>query len=133
MTRFLAPRFVLLWGVIYGNSLEETTASYFWNQQPFLTFGAVEPLLTDTSLLQESMLTSKGDLSFFMYSGITSYNKTNMQFYHINIIEIPGELSSENVISLSSHVKITALLWLHNNLCLSQRKMKWFGLSLVFI
>ena len=37
---------------------------------------------------------------------------------------------------LSSHVKISPLLWLHNNSCLSHQKtikVKWFGISLVFI
>ena len=37
---------------------------------------------------------------------------------------------------LSSHVKISLLLWLHNKSCLSHQKtnkVKWFGISLVFI
>ena len=34
-------------------------------------------------------------------------------FYYINTNEIPGELSSENIIS--SHVKITCYLFSHNN------------------
>ena len=54
--------------------------------------------------------------------------------FYINTNEIPGELLCENLIS--SHVKISPLLWLHNKLCLSQQKtikVKWFGMSLVFI
>ena len=54
--------------------------------------------------------------------------------YYINTNEIPGELSRENLIS--SHVKISPLLWLHNKSRLSHQKtikMKWFGISLVFI
>ena len=37
---------------------------------------------------------------------------------------------------LSSHVKMSPLLWLHNKSCLSYQKtikVKWFGISLVFI
>ena len=56
-------------------------------------------------------------------------------FYYINTNEIPGELSRENM--TSSHVKITCylrtkrspLLWLHNKSRLSQRKVKWLGIS----
>ena len=54
--------------------------------------------------------------------------------YYINTNEIPGELSRENLIS--SHVKISPLLWLHNKSRLSHQKtikVKWFGSSLVFI
>ena len=55
--------------------------------------------------------------------------------YYINTNEneIPGELSRENLIS--SHVKISPLLWLHNKSRLSHEKtikVKWFGISLVF-
>ena len=59
---------------------------------------------------------------------------TNAPFYYINTNEISGELSGENLIS--SHVKILPLLWLHNYSCLSHQKtikVKWFGISLVFI
>ena len=66
-----------------------------------------------------------------------------MILYYINTNEIPGELSQENLISshvknnmLSSHVKISPLLWLHNKSRLSHQKtikVKWFGISLVFI
>ena len=58
----------------------------------------------------------------------------NMHYYYINTNEIPAELSRENMIS--SHVKISLLLWLHNKSRLSQEKtvsVKWFGISLVFI
>ena len=54
--------------------------------------------------------------------------------YYINTIEIPGELSRENLIS--SRVKISPLLWLHNRSSLSHQKtlkVKWFGSSLVCI
>ena len=64
-------------------------------------------------------------------------------FYSINTNEIPDELSHENLISfhvkitwlLSSHVKISPLLWLHKlHLSLQKTiKVKWFGNSLVFI
>ena len=53
---------------------------------------------------------------------------------YINTNEMPGELSRENM--LSSHVKISPLLWLHNKTRLSHQKaikVKWFGSSLVFI
>ena len=55
---------------------------------------------------------------------------------------MPGELSRENLIftcennMLSSHVKISPLLWLHNKSHLSHQKtikVKWFGILLVFI
>ena len=66
---------------------------------------------------------------------ITNNNKKlNNSFYYINTNEIPGELSRENLIS--SHVKISPLLWLHNKSRLSHQKtikVKWFGISLVFI
>ena len=54
--------------------------------------------------------------------------------YKHQINEIPGELSCKN--SISSHVKISPLLWLHNKSRLSHQKtikVKWFGISLVFI
>ena len=54
--------------------------------------------------------------------------------YYINTNEIPDELSRENLIS--SHVKISPLLWLHNKSRLSHQKsikVKWFAISLVFI
>ena len=54
--------------------------------------------------------------------------------YYINTNEIPGELLRENLIS--SHVKISPLLWLYNKSRLSHQKtvkVKWFGISLVFI
>ena len=41
-------------------------------------------------------------------------------FYYINTIEIPGEILRENMIS--SHVKRSPLLWLHNKLLLLQEK-----------
>ena len=63
-----------------------------------------------------------------------------MYFYYKTTNEIPGELSRENDVftrennMLSSHVKRSPLLWLHNKSRLSQRKnVKWFGISLVFI
>ena len=52
-------------------------------------------------------------------------------FLFINTSEIPGELLRENV--LSSHVERSPLLWLHKKSSLSKRKVKWFGISLVFI
>ena len=57
-----------------------------------------------------------------------------IEIYYINTNEIPGELSRENLIS--SHVKISPLLWLHNKWFLSHQKtvkVIWFGSSLVFI
>ena len=54
--------------------------------------------------------------------------------YYINTNEIPGELSRENLIS--SHVKISPLLWLHNKSRLSHQKtikVKWFGISFTCI
>ena len=62
------------------------------------------------------------------------FNKDNKIIYYINANEIPGELSHKNLIS--SHVKISPLLWLHNKSRLSHQKtikVKWFGISLVFI
>ena len=58
----------------------------------------------------------------------------NNYFYYVNTNEIPGELSHENL--MFSHVKMSPLLWLHNKLHLSHQKIskvKWFGISLVFI
>ena len=50
--------------------------------------------------------------------------------YYINTNEIPGELLLENLIS--SHVKISPLLWLKDKSRLSHQKttkVKWFGIS----
>ena len=56
--------------------------------------------------------------------------------------EIPGELSRKLDIftcknnMLSSHVKISPLLWIHNKSRLSHQKtikLKWFGILLVFM
>ena len=61
-------------------------------------------------------------------------DQCNITIYYINANEIPGELSRENLIS--SHVKISPLLWLHNKSHLSHQKtikVKWFGISLVFM
>ena len=44
----------------------------------------------------------------------------NTPIYYINTNEIPSELSRENLIS--SHVKISPLLWLHNKPHLSDQK-----------
>ena len=58
----------------------------------------------------------------------------NKGLYYINTNEIPGELLRENM--LSSHVKRSWLLWLHDTSRLSQQqnvKVKWFGIPLVFI
>ena len=58
----------------------------------------------------------------------------NVHIHYIKTNKIPGELSRENLIS--SHVKISPLLWLHNKSRLSHQKtikVKWFGISLVFI
>ena len=52
----------------------------------------------------------------------------NIYFYYTNTNEIQGELSRENMIftcennMLSSHVKRSPLLWLHNKSRLSQEK-----------
>ena len=46
--------------------LKQQKRWFFTVLTPFLAFGTVEPLLTDTSLLRESMLTSKGDSSFLI-------------------------------------------------------------------
>ena len=58
----------------------------------------------------------------------------NITLHYINTNEIPGDRSHENLIS--SHVKISTLLWLHSKSRLSHQKpikVKWFGISLVFI
>ena len=55
-----------------------------------------------------------------------------MFFYYINTNEIPGELSRENLIS--SHMKISPLLWLHNKSLLShQKKMVWYFIGVYII
>ena len=46
--------------------------------------------------------------------------RSDIYIYCINTNEIPRELSRENLIS--SHVKISPLLWLHNKLHLSDQK-----------
>ena len=55
--------------------------------------------------------------------------------YYMNTNEIPGELLLDNLIS--SHVKMSPLLWLHDKSRLSPpkktTKVKSFGISLVFI
>ena len=57
-------------------------------------------------------------------SRFTQFTKA---IYYINTNEIPGELSRENIIS--SHVKRSPLLWLHNK----SRLLQGFCISLVFI
>ena len=62
------------------------------------------------------------------------FNSLVHYVYDTNISEIPGELWRKNL--TSSHVKISPLLWLHNKSRLSHQKtvkVKWFGISLVFI
>ena len=59
-----------------------------------------------------------------------------MFFYYINTNEIPGELSRENLIS--SHMKISPLLWLHNKSLLSHQKnylseMVWYFIGVYII
>ena len=64
----------------------------------------------------------------------------NRKLYYINTNEIAGErkldiFTCENNM-LSSRVKISPLLWLHDKSRLSHQKtikVKWFGISLVFI
>ena len=55
----------------------------------------------------------------------------------INTNEIPGDIFTHGNNMLSSHVKRSPLLWLHNKLCLWQQKniviVKWFGISLLII
>ena len=46
----------------------------------------------------------------------------NKIFYYMNTNEIPGELSCDNMIS--SNVKRSPLLWLHNKSRLLKRKVK---------
>ena len=65
---------------------------------------------------------------------VSSLVQVISSIFYINTNEIPGELLRENLIS--SHVKISPLLWLHNKSCLSHQKtikVEWFGMSLVFI
>ena len=71
---------------------------------------------------------------FGFYIFFSTFVPESKLFYYINTNEIPGELSRENMIS--SHVKRSRLLWLHDTSRLSQQqnvKVKWFGISLVFI
>ena len=69
-------------------------------------------------------------------SGIVYSLAIGTSFITIDTNEIPGELSRENI---SSGVKRSPLLWLHNKsrrcsmLGLQKNKVKWFGISLVFI
>ena len=66
--------------------------------------------------------------------GSTDYETSAMINYYVFTNEIPGKLSGENL--MSSHVKILPLLWLHDKSRLSHQKtikVKWFGISLVFI
>ena len=63
----------------------------------------------------------------------------NIYFYYTNTNEIQGELSRENMIftcensMLSSHVKRSPLLWLHNKSRLSQEKKSLTEMVLYFI
>ena len=50
----------------------------------------------------------------------TTGPRSLIQIYYINTNEIPSELLRENLIS--SHVKISLLLWLHDKLHLSHQK-----------
>ena len=63
---------------------------------------------------------SNPNLQSFNY-WLVSYPSAVIRFItYINTNEIPGELPRENLIS--SHVKISPLLWLHNKLHLSDQK-----------
>ena len=55
-----------------------------------------------------------------MFSVISKKLTLIKLLYYINTNEIPGELSSENMVS--SHVKRSPLLWLHNKFHLSQEE-----------
>ena len=70
----------------------------------------------------------------------------NNRFYYINTNEIPGELSRENMIiiftrennMLSSHVKRSTLLWLHNksrlsNMFEAKSEMVWYFIGVYII
>ena len=75
----------------------------------------------------EKILKATSDVLYF---GL--FLQQNNNLYYINTNEIPGELWRENLIS--SHVKISPLLWLHNKSRLSHQKtikVKWFCISLV--
>ena len=66
-------------------------------------------------------------------------NDRNISFYYINTNEIQGELSRENMIftcennMLSSRVKRSPFLWLHNKSRLSQEKKCLTEMVLYFI
>ena len=77
---------------------------------------------------------SKHFLTCLVQNGLFHFAIIIIVFYYINTNEIPGELSRENMIS--SHVKRSQLLWLHDTSRLRSKKnvkVKWFGISLVFI
>ena len=70
---------------------------------------------------------------------VISIISENNPHYYINTNEMPGELSRENLIftcennMLSSHVKISPLLWLHNKSRLSHQKNYWSEMVWYFI
>ena len=68
--------------------------------------------------LPEKDLTSHDSLKIKASQKFSMANNT--LFYYINTNEIPSKLSHENLIS--SHVKISPLLWLHNKSLLSDQK-----------
>ena len=70
---------------------------------------------------------------------VISIISENKPHYYINTNEMLGELSRENLIftcennMLSSHVKISPLLWLHNKSRLSHQKNYWSEMVWYFI
>ena len=76
-------------------------------------------------------------LKYYFNKGHDSKQRIIIVYIYINTNEIPGECLHKNMIS--SHVKITCYLhtcYGNNKLCLLQQKpikVKWFGISLVFI
>jgi len=71
---------------------------------------------------------------FVRFGRNSGKKRHNELFYFINTNEIPGELSCEN--RITSRVKRSQLLWLHNKVQKKKKKaikVKLFGISLVFI
>ena len=105
--------------------LDKKTISYFLHAN-------LQPSITST--LYNNCLYQNNDGSLVKGKNKVQISNGIITTYYINTNEIPGELLCKNLIS--SQVKISPLLWLHNKSHLSHQKtikVKWFGSSLVFI
>ena len=115
---------------------------FVWSGNCWLRFSGIVILYMSTErsqmilikLLKVCHYSGTAITNLYMTNNILCSRNTASTIYYINTNEIQGELLCKNLVS--SHVKISPLLWQHNKSCLSHQKtikVKWFGSSLVFI